>query len=66
MNELEDYAFIVDKETFEKNKIKLLYFVANFHKFVENNEILVNKIAIPMREMGETKLKNKEPTRSPI
>jgi hypothetical protein len=35
VNDLEDYAFLVDEETFnDMSKVKLRYFMANFHKFI--------------------------------
>lgn len=50
INEFEDYAFLVDEYTVHKNKLKLLYFITNLPRLIEDKieEIIFHKINLPI------------------
>ena len=52
INENDPYVFLIDDVTTKKNRLKLLFFITNFEKFVLDHsyEIMFYQIIIPDRE----------------
>ena len=50
VNELEEYIFVVDDYTNQKNRLKLLHFITNFQKSLEEeHNMLFRKVSIYQR-----------------